>query len=449
MPLHKGSRASIGKCLSSLQAYIAFKENLLIPWKPTRVEVPKSGKTLLLGDRGGFIYEPKVGVHESVGEIDFTSLYPFIMKNHNISAETVLCGCCHDSKIGVPGVDYNICERRIGVIPRSLEPILIKRVSYKRKKEAENPQLRKVYKARVNALKGILVCSFGYLSYRNAKFGLIDCHISVCAFARKILLDTMRIVERRGFEMVHGIVDSLWVKKRGATKEDYLELCQEIEREIGMPISFEGIYMWVAFLSSRMHDDVPVLNRYFGVFEDGTVKVRGIEMRRRDTIKLVSDCQNEIFSLLSSGTTIDEVKQLLPQAVEIVRRYVEFIDSGKIPLSDLTIVNGLSKNFNEYKSNQVHIGAIKQLAEEGLELMAGQSVSYVVTNYRSQVPEERVRPVELLDDSVTYDKKRYAEILMRGMGTLLEPFGIDGESLTRTAMSVSKAKQESVFLVGG
>jgi len=192
-----------------------------------------------------------------------------------------------------------------------------------------------------------------------------------------------------------------------------------------------------------------VLNRYFGVFEDGTVKVRGIEMRRRDTIKLVSDCQNEILSLLSSGTTVDEVKQLLPQVVEIVRRYVEFINSGKIPFSDLTIVNGLSKNFDEYGSNQVHVGAIKQLAEEGLELMAGQSVSYVVTNYRSKIPEERSRPVELLDDSVTYDKNRYTKILMRGIGTLLEPFGIGGERLDHLVRSVGEAKQESVFAAEG
>ncbi len=91
----------------------------------------------------------------------------------------------------------------------------------------------------------------------------------------------------------------------------------------------------------------------------------------------------------------------------------------------------MSKNFNDYRSSQAHIGAIKQLAEEGLELMAGQSVSYVVSNYRSRVPEERVRPVELLDDSVVYDETRYMELLMRGIGTLLEPF----ESTERVCMS--------------
>ncbi len=157
MPLHKGSRASIGKCLSSLQGYVAFKDDLLIPWKPSRAEIPKTAKTLLVGDRGGFIYEPKVGIHENVGELDFTSLYPFIITKFNISAETVLCWCCPDSSTRVPDVGYHTCEKRRGVIPKSLEPILTKRVDYKLKKRNEkDPELKRVYASRVDALKGVL-----------------------------------------------------------------------------------------------------------------------------------------------------------------------------------------------------------------------------------------------------------------------------------------------------
>ncbi len=433
MPIHKGSRASIGKCLSSLQAYIAFKDNLLIPWKPTRAEVPKTGKTLLLGDRGGFIYEPRVGVHESIGEIDYTSLFPFIMKTYNISAETVLCRCCPDSESRVPDVEYNICEKRKGVIPRSMELLLYKRITYKRlKKETQDPEKAKVYASRVDALKGLGVCSFGYLSYRNAKFGLIDCHISVCAFARKILLDTARIAERRGFEVIHGIVDSLWVKKPRARREDFEALCKEIQEEIGLLISFEGIYRWVAFLPSRMHEDVPVLNRYFGVFQDGTMKIRGIEARRRDTIKLVSDCQKEILELFAAAQDVAGVKALIPKALELFADYAHLIWSGKVPISDLVIVNGLSKDWNQYNSNLAHVSAVKQLADEGLELMAGQSVSYVVTNYRSKVQEVRVRPTELLDPSVSYDKAHYTELLVRGVASVLEPFSVGKQDILRS-----------------
>ena len=425
IPLHKGSRASIGKCLSSMQFYTAHNDNLLIPWKPTRAEIPKTGRTLLIGDRGGFIFEPKIGIHEQVGEIDFTSLYPFIMKKFNISAETILCKCCKDSSIRVPDVDYNVCEKRTGIIPQSLELIIQKRINYKKKNETDDLDLQKKYNARVSALKGILVCSFGYLSYRNAKFGLIDCHIAVCAYARKILLDTVRIAERRGFEVIHGIVDSLWVKKSRGRKVDFIELCEEIEDEIGLPLSFEGIYRWIAFLPSRMHADVPVLNRYFGIFEDGSMKLRGIELRRRDTIKLVSDCQREILQLFSAAESAKEVEMLIPNALVILNSYIEMIRNGTVPISDLIIINRLSKNFNEYRSNISQAIAVKQLAEEGLELMAGQSVSYIITKFKSKIPLEKVRPLQLVDAKTKYDKERYIELLIRGISTILQPFRYD------------------------
>ena len=61
MPLHTGARASIGKCLSSLQFYYATQKEILIPWKPTLAEHLKTFEDLLVADRGGFIFEPEIG----------------------------------------------------------------------------------------------------------------------------------------------------------------------------------------------------------------------------------------------------------------------------------------------------------------------------------------------------------------------------------------------------
>ena len=76
LPLHTASRASIGKALSSLQFYHATKEGILIPWKPVLAESFKSRAELLVADRGGFIFEPELGVHEGVGELDFQQPLP-------------------------------------------------------------------------------------------------------------------------------------------------------------------------------------------------------------------------------------------------------------------------------------------------------------------------------------------------------------------------------------
>ena len=112
MPLHEASRASIGRCLTSLHLYNATKKNLLIPWKPLLNEHPKNMIQLFLADRGGLILEPQIGVHEKVAEFDFISLYPNIMLKRNISAETVSCNCCFDNpKFRVPELNFHICNK--------------------------------------------------------------------------------------------------------------------------------------------------------------------------------------------------------------------------------------------------------------------------------------------------------------------------------------------------
>lgn len=78
------------------------------------------------------------------------------------------------------------------------------------------------------------------------------------------------MADERGFRVVHGIVDSLWLKKRDATTEEYQELCREIGEETKISLSFEGHYKWIVFLPSKMHPNVGVLNRYYGVMESGS-----------------------------------------------------------------------------------------------------------------------------------------------------------------------------------
>ena len=123
---------------------------------------------LLVADRGGFIFEPKTGVHEEIGELDFSALYPNIMLRKNISAETVRCPCCPDSRNRVPELGWNVCERRAGIVPRAVDIIVAKRLRYKELKKAARGADRARYDARQAALKWLGVTTFGYLGFNNA-----------------------------------------------------------------------------------------------------------------------------------------------------------------------------------------------------------------------------------------------------------------------------------------
>jgi len=421
MPLHTSSRASIGKALSSLQFYHASKTGLLVPWKPTLVEHFKDRNELLMADRGGSIFEPKVGVHENVGELDFSALYPNIMYRKNISAETVRCACCPDSDNRVPELGWNVCKKRDGIVPLAIKIIVEKRLHYKELKRTAKGTDYDRYNARQAALKWLGVTTFGYLGFNNAKFGRIDAHIAVCAWDRKILLDTARIAERRGFEVMHGIVDSLWVKKEGADQSDYLELKAEIESETGFAISFEGIYKWVAFLPSKVEPDIPVLNRYFGVYRNGDLKVRGIEARRHDTPLAFTRCQMEILRTLARADSVAEAENKIPDCVEIFLGYADGLTRRDVPASELAFTTNLSKAPEEYSTMTVQHAAVKQLVSEGATLHAGEGIRYVITDYKGK-DSKRATPLDVIKDETKYDSERYIRLLAETCASVLTPF---------------------------
>jgi len=442
MPLHTSSRASIGKALSSLQFYHASKIDLLVPWKPTLVERFKDRNELLMADRGGFIFEPKVGVHENVGELDFSALYPSIMYRKNISAETVKCACCPDSDNRVPELDWNVCKKREGIVPLAIKIIVEKRLHYKELKRTAKGADYDRYNARQAALKWLGVTTFGYLGFSNAKFGRIDAHIAVCAWDRKILLDTARIAERRGFEVMHGIVDSLWVQKEGADRDDYLELKAEIEAETGFTISFEGIYKWVVFLPSKVEPNVPVLNRYFGVYQGGDLKIRGIEARRHDTPLAFAKCQMEILKVLAGADTVADAREKIPECIEIFLRHAEALACHEVPVSELAFSTNLSKAPEEYTTMTVQHAAIKQLVGEGAALHAGEGIRYVIADYKGK-DSKRAMPIDMIKDQAKYDSERYIVLLAETCSSVLEPFD---RGCTATGLMSSYEARRNVLL---
>jgi DNA polymerase, archaea type len=438
VPLHTASRSSIGSSMSSLQFYQAFKDDILLPRNKSIPENFKTAYELLVADRGGFVYEPRVGIHDDVGEVDFSSMYPSLMVNNNISAETVLCECCPDSKLRIPELNYNICEKREGVVPKSLRLILNKRLTYKRmKEETKDPLLKEIYDNRQVALKWILVTCFGYLGYRNSKFGTVDGHIGVCAFGRDALLKSSRTAESQGFEVIHGIVDSLWLKKKSATIDEYKAICKKISDDVGVSLNFEGKYKWIVFLPSRMHPNIGVLNRYYGVMESGKLKVRGLEVRKRDTPKFIFDAQTEMIDVLAKAGNATEFMEKIPGVLDVVKRYRQRLLDGDVSVWDLMVTKHLSKNPKHYKQHVSQVIASEQLIKEGADIHAGNSVSFLFTSAENKRYHRRVLAKQLVEEGVNADKTKYLFLLYNSASNLLSFKGYTAKTISDAVNGLS------------
>jgi DNA polymerase elongation subunit (family B) len=423
IPLQSLSRVTPGTVITAMQIAHASQENVLIRWKKNVPEAFKDAQTLFLADRGGMIYDPRVGVHEDVVEIDFTSLYPTIMVKQNISPETVLCSCCPESSHRVPVIDYPICEQRVGLIPRVLEPLIERRSEYKRRVKAKRwHDQRAIYEARKNVLKWILVTCFGYTGYRNARFGRIECHEAINAYGRELLLQTAQIAEERGYEVLHGIIDSLWLKGIGRNARDHELLRQAIEHETGMPLELEGVYRWVVFLP-RKSQGTGALNRYYGLFADGTMKIRGLELRRSDTPQMIRNAQLDMLKVMARADNVAALYELMPDVIGVLRRYADRIMNGECALEELVFTPVVSRELEFYSHLTNSAACLLQLKRRGRAVHPGERIQYIVTDAGSARHAKKVKAWELAEGTEQYDKKRYLRHVLRAGESILSPFG--------------------------
>jgi DNA polymerase elongation subunit (family B) len=444
-----------------------------------------------------------LGIFEDVAEIDFASMYPTMMAIHNISPETVLCGCCENRR--VPEVGYTICEKREGIVPKTLRPILTRRAWLKKKvKELESrkwnveggdnspspprdcvvkslrgsetteaisqgsedkeiatlssfarndknktvtqpfkregvgadwEKKREIYNRKQTALKWMLVTCFGYLGYRNARFGRIEAHEAVTAFGRESLLQAKEICEAEGFELLHAITDSLWIRKKGFKEEEVLELCQKISEATGITMSLEGIYRWMAFLPSKGNRGSPVANRYFGLFRNGKIKARGLAFRRGDTPPLIQEAQLRMLEILAGTKDMEDYRVKVPKILDLLLEYSLLLKDGQAKSEELAIGKRISQEPSAYKVDSLTALAAQELEDLGIPIHPGEKVKYVIKNALSKNKAERVRPFPLVGPDDTYDVKKYVEMLVKATEEILIHVGYDVKRLKKITSS--------------
>lgn len=427
VPIQHMARTTTGTGITSMQMENAHREGILIPYRKRQTEEFKSALELLHTDQGGLVFAPLSGYHENVGELDFASMYPSIMARWNISPETVNCPCCaQDPRARVPEINHHTCRLRDGLVPRTLRPLLDKRARYKRALAATHePAVRQVLDQRQTALKWLLVVSFGYLGYKNARFGRIEAHESVTAYSRDILLQAKESAEAAGFRLLHAIVDSLWLHKPGATRADYETLAQAISAKTNLPIAVEGVYRWIGFFPSRVNPNMPVHNQFAGLFETGEMKLRGIEVRRSDAPLVVKRAQAEILKCLSEAKTVGELREAVPRALEIVRAYRQYLREGRASLEELAIRKSLSQDPRAYRHETMTAIAAKELLGHGVPLQAGEAIHYVITDAAARLPQDRVKAAAVTDGAWACDAGAYETLLHKAALVLLSPLGVE------------------------
>ena len=436
------NRNGAGYALQQMQVDAATDAGVALPWKRNLAEDWKDAATLCAVDRGGQIVNPTPGIYEDVAACDFSGYYPSIVVRHNLSSDTINCACCPDGPV-VPELGLHVCRRHRGhqsEILRKLQPHRAFVKAIIRRAEAVgdvDSDLLARARAVKSEQKALGVVCFGYFRYRNARFGCAEVHQAIQCYGREGMTRAREVAREMGFEMVHSMTDCAFLQKPGVTRAEARKVARRISTEVGLPMDVEGVYRWVVFLPSKTHStssEVGVPNRYYGLFEDGRLKVRGIDVQRHITPPWIYDAQQAMLDVLGKAKDAAGFRARVPLALEEAKKAAENLRGRRVRTEDLGLMVQATRAVGEYRAATNTKRALQRLEAAGTKRQAGEYVKLVVARKSGPGP-GRQTPVELLDEEglwgpstqPLYHVDHYLRLLARSVETLLAPFGYEEE----------------------
>ncbi len=166
MPMNDVARLGVSNWIRSMLFYEHRRMGAIIPRQDELAQKGgASSEAIIKGKKykGGLVIEPTPGVHFGVSVLDFASLYPSIIKVHNLSYETVNCPHEECRTNRVPDTDNWVCTKRSGIeslVTGSLRDLRVGHYKHLAKDRSLTQDERELYGVVSQGLKVILNACF-------------------------------------------------------------------------------------------------------------------------------------------------------------------------------------------------------------------------------------------------------------------------------------------------
>ncbi len=347
-----------------------------------------------VAELGGHVLEPVTGLHRNVLVFDFKSLYPSLIRTFQIDPLGYLgqAGGEEDDDGVIVAPNGATFRRRPGDEGRGILPGLLDQLMPRR--EAAKARGDGVAS---HAIKILMNSFYGVLGTRACRFYRPELASAITSLGQKVLLWSKERIEERGYPVLYGDTDSLFV----ASGEDQPEaataagetLLAELNAEVGewiaerwrlesrLELELEKLYRQL-FLPPVRHGRAGARKRYVGLVGEGDaaeVIFTGMEVVRRDWTELAKRVQRELYGRLFAG---DEIGGYLSLVVENLR-------GGR--LDNLLIYRkGLRKSLDEYTATTPpHVAAARKLSHA-----PGPVIAYLMTADGAEPAAERRHDID-------------------------------------------------------
>src|ERR1035437_982797 len=316
---------------------------------------------------GGYVIEPIPGIYENVAVLDFKSLYPSIILTFKIDPLSRLYN--NIEPITTPqGYKFSAVKN---YLPELISKLMEQRNTAKRNKD--------IYLS--HAIKILMNSFYGVMGSFGCRFYHPDLPNAITSTGKWLLLGSKDYLEQKGYKVLYGDTDSLFVKIKDNEAEDAdhygnkissdlnaywkVKLREDFGIESYLELEYEKFYKKFVLTQSRGSES-GAKKRYAGLIADKDnkkIEFVGMESVRSDWTKLAKDFQAELYDRILNNKEIDNW----------INDLVVSLRQGHFD-NKLVYRKRLRKDIDEYVKNiPPQVKAARMLDEKS------SSVKYVIT----------------------------------------------------------------------
>ena len=450
------ARFGVNQWIRGMMYYEHRHQNALIPRRDELQAKGTASTTAIIKEkkyRGGLVVEPTLGIHFNVIVVDFASLYPSIIKVHNLSYETVNCAhqsCKNDSSQRIPETSHWTCKEKRGLtslLIGSLRDLRVKYYKYLSKDRALTTEERQLYNVVSQAIKVILNASYGVMGAEIFPLYCLPVADATAAIGRSTTTKTIEKCKEIGIDVIYGDTDSLFLRNPSPTNVD--RISSWARSNLGVDLEIDKQYRYIVFSELKKN--------YLGVLSDGTVDVKGLTGKKSHTPPFIRKAFYSVLDILSKVNSERDFESAKEKIKNIIQENAKNLDLGIISQEDLSFNVMVNKSPSKYgkriygginngsgvgggsgarslegkqleaasnfKGLPQHIKAAKLLTDIGREVKAGDIISYVKTKTNDGVkPVGLAKPEEI-------DTEKYLETMEATFDQVLSSLNFNFKSL--------------------
>ena len=383
--------------------------------------------------QGATVLDAQTGAYYNpITALDFASLYPSIMRAHNLCYSSLVI----DPRFAnVPGVVYEqYGPYRFAQGTPSLLPAILNELAAFRKKAkklmaaAEGTPMEAVYNGQQLAYKISMNSIYGFTGASKGMLPCVAIASTVTMRGRQMIEETKNYVEEHfpGAKVRYGDTDSVMVEfdvqgRKGQDAIDYSwqlgeqasEQCSKLFKAPN-DLELEKVYCPYFLYSKKRYAAKMYEKNKAGAIAFKKIDVKGLQVVRRDTCMYVRGVLKHLLDLVLNSED--------PRpAIEYARTSAKTLLKGKVDSKELTMSKQLGA---DYKTRVPHVEVRDKIRKRapGSEPQNGDRVAFLITKVPGLLCDKAEDPSWVTDNKIPLDYVYYFEHqLVKPVCDLLEP----------------------------